>query len=150
MRVLFPRHIKKWIIASVSFQIGPIVVSLVQLFVLALGSAGAFWIGSYFLKQGQNKAIAILFASPIFLIALAIAFFEISEMNLWEFITKMVRTYFFDTTTKYQVNFAKPDPIDLLIAKNHGNEETHKIIFKTAKGFLDDNEKDNIKESSLL
>ena len=102
-----------------SFTIGPITVSLVQMFVLALGTAGAFGVANYFLKQGQHRVVAIIFASPVFLIALAIAFFEISEMNLLEFIAKNIRTHFFDTNVKYQVNVPKPNEIDLLIRKNH-------------------------------
>lgn len=150
MKVLFPRHIKKWIFASMSFQIWPISVSLVQLFVLALGTAGSFGIANYFMKQGQHKIVAIIFASPLFLTALAIAFFEISEMNLLEFIAKNIRTHFFDTNIKYQVNVSKVDEIDLMIKKNHGNEETRKIVFKTAKWLIDEEDTEKVRESGLL
>lgn len=150
MKVLFPRHIKKGIFASMNFTIWPITVSLIQLFVLALGLAGSFWIANYFLKQGQNKVIAIIFASPLFLISLAIAFFEISEMNLLQFIGKMLRTYFFDTTEKYQVNVTKTNIVDLTIKKNHGNIETQKITFKTEKKFLSDSDTSKVIETSLL
>jgi len=39
MKVLFPRHIKKGIFASMTFTVGPITVSLLQLFVLAMSAA---------------------------------------------------------------------------------------------------------------
>lgn len=133
-----------------NFTIGPLTVSLVQLFVLAGWLAGSFGIANYLLKSGQNKVLAIIFSSPLFLVSLAIAFFEISEMNLLQFIGKMLRTHFFDSTVKYQVNVTKPDEIDLLIKKNHGNEETQKITFKTAKWFIDENDTKNVVESSLL
>jgi len=150
MKVLFPRHIKKWIFASMSFSIGPITVSLIQLFILTIGAAGSFAVANYFLKQGQNKIIAIIFASPVFLIALAIAFFEISEMNLIEYLSKMIRNHFFDTNTKFQVNVPKTDEIDLLIKKNHGAIETQKIVFKTAKWFVSDEETARVSDSGLL
>lgn len=150
MKVLFPRHIKKWIFASMSFTIGPLTVSLIQLFVLAMGLAWSFAIANYFLEQWQNKFLAIAFASPLFLASLAVAFFEISEMNLVQFIGKMMRTHIFDATTKYQVNVSKPDAVDLIIKKNHGNIETQKITFKTAKGFLDESDTKKVRESSLL
>lgn len=133
-----------------TFQVGPLSISLIQLFVLAVGIAGSFAIANYFLKQWQNKVLAIIFASPLFLISLAIAFFEISEMNLIEFIAKILRTHFFDTTIKYQVNNTKPDIIDLLLKKNHNKEETQKIEFKTEKWFLNEKESQKIIESSLL
>ncbi len=56
----------------------------------------------------------------------------------------------FDATTKYQVNVSKPDAVDLIIKKNHGNIETQKITFKTAKGFLDESDTTKVRESSLL
>jgi len=54
-------------------------------------------------------------------------------MGLLEFLAKMARTHFFDTTTKYQVNVNKPDKIDLLIKEIHSEEQTQKITFKTQK-----------------
>ena len=121
-----------------------------QLFVLALWTAGAFGVANYFMKQGQQKIIAIIFASPVFITGLAIAFFEVSEMNLLEFITKNIRTHFFDTNIKYQVNISKPDEIDMIIKRNHSNEETHKIVFKTAKWLIDEEDTNKVRESGLL
>jgi hypothetical protein len=63
---------------------------------------------------------------------------------------KMLRTHFFDTTTKYQVNTTKEDNINLLIKEIHSEETTQKIQFKTAKSMLSDNDHDKIRESGLL
>lgn len=150
MKVLFPRHIKKWIFSSMNFSIGPITVGLGQLFILVLWVAGSFAIANYFIKQGQNKIVAIAFASPLTLIAFAIAFFEVSEMGLIEFLAKMIRTHFFDATTKFQVNVEKPDKIDLLLKEIHTEEQTQKISFKSSKSFLLNNEDKEIRESGLL
>lgn len=133
MKVLFPRHIKKGFFSSMTFTIGPVTVSIIQLFVLALGIASSFAIANYLIKNGNNKMIAIMAASPITLIAFAIAFFEVSEMGLIEFLAKMARTHFFDTTTKFQVNTQKVDKTKLLIKQIHSEEQTQKIVFKTQK-----------------
>ena len=150
MKVLFPRHIKKWILSSMSFNIWPLTIGIGQLFILALWIAGSFGIANYFIKNGQNKFVAIAFASPLTLIAFAIAFFEVSEMWLIEFIAKMLRTHFFDTTTKFQVNVEKPNKVDLLIKEIHTEEQTQKIEYKTSKWLLDNNDSEKIQESGLI
>ncbi len=150
MKVLFPRHIKKWIFATMSFRIWPITVDIIQLFILAIGVAGSFAVANYFMQQWQPRFVAIAVAAPLTLIAVAIAFFQVSEMGLIEFIAKMLRTHFFDTTTKYQVNTNKEDNINLLIKEIHSEETTQKIQFKTAKWLLSDNDHDKIRESGLL
>jgi hypothetical protein len=61
-----------------------------------------------------------------------------------------LRTHFFDTTTKFQVNVEKPDKIDLLIKEIHTEEQTQKIEFKTAKSLLSNNEDEQVRESGLL
>ena len=117
---------------------------------MVLGVAGSFAIANYFIKQGQQKVIAIIFAAPLTLIAFAIAFFEVSEMGLLEFLAKMMRTHFFDATTKFQVNVEKPDKIDLLLKEIHTEEQTQKITFKTSKSLLSSDEHEQVRESGLL
>lgn len=46
-----------------------------------------------------------------------IAFFKISEMSLHEFIAKLIRTHFLDTTKKFQINYSRPDPVAIALAK---------------------------------
>ena len=150
MKVLFPRHIKKGFFSSMTFTMGPLTVSIVQLFVLALGVAASFGVANYLIKSGNNKFIAIAAASPITLIALAIAFFEVSEMGLVEFLAKMARTHFFDTTTKFQVNIQKPDKTTILIKQNRSEEKIQKIVFKTQKDLLSEDTEEKIRDSGLL
>lgn len=133
-----------------TFTIGPLTIGIVQLFILALWVAGSFAIANYLIKAGNHKIIAIAAASPLTLIACAIAFFEVSEMGLLEFLAKMARTHFFDTTTKFQVNINKPDQTDLLIKKSHTEEKTQRISFKTQKGILSDDTDEKIRDSGLL
>ncbi len=133
-----------------NFSIWPLTVWIGQLFILVLGVAGSFAIANYFIKQWQGKIIAIIFASPLTLIAFAIAFFEVSEMWLLEFFAKMLRTHFFDATTKFQVNVEKPDKIDLLLKEIHTEEQTKKITFKTSKSLISSDEDIQVRESWLL
>ena len=120
------------------------------MFILVLGVAGSLAIANYFMKQGQSKFVAIAFALPLAFISFAIAFFEISEMWLLEFLAKILRTHFFDATTKFQVNVEKPDKIDLLLKEIHTEEQIQKIEFKTAKSLLSNDEEEQIRESWLL
>jgi hypothetical protein len=39
MKVVYPKHIQKGMLAGMTFQIGPISLSIVQLFVVAIGVA---------------------------------------------------------------------------------------------------------------
>ena len=78
---------------------------------LALGVFNSF-------SQSGSRTLGIIIAIPIFLIFVIIAFFKISELSLIPFLAKLIRTYFFDTTKKFQVMFERPDPIYLLIKKS--------------------------------
>jgi hypothetical protein len=52
-------------------------------------------------------------------------------MNLLEFIAKKVRDLFLDTTKKFQINFRKVQPIDIMIAKARNKESKQKIEIKS-------------------
>jgi hypothetical protein len=54
----------------------------------------------------------------IFLIFLVIAFFNQSELSLLAFIAKKVRDSFFDVQKKFQVNYTKDSPTEIVIAKS--------------------------------
>lgn len=85
------------------------------------------------MQNNYSKVFAFLFGSPIFLLALGIAFFSISEMGLLQFVVKLIRTHFFDTTVKYQVNMTKIYPSDLLLLKRKGNDKTDIISYKKSQ-----------------
>jgi len=66
-------------LAGMSFQIGPINLSIVQLFIVGIGVAAALGIFNAFSKSG-GKAIGVILAIVILLLAIFIAFFKISEL----------------------------------------------------------------------
>jgi hypothetical protein len=69
----------------------------------------------------------VLLAIFILLIFVAIAFFKISELALVPFLAKMVRNNFFDTKKKFQENYTREDPVDILIKENKATEEKQVI-----------------------
>lgn len=129
MKAVFPKNIKKGLLAGLSFPIGPISISIIQLFILAIGVALAFVVFNKFAQT--SKAAAVIFAILVVLIFLVIAFFEVSELNLLSFIMKFIQNNFFDTTEKYQNNFSKPNATQLLLEKNKNQENKQKIEYKT-------------------
>ena len=52
-------------------------------------------------------------------------------MNLLEFIAKKIRDNFLDTTKKFQNNFKKNNPTDIIIAKSRSKESKQKIEIKS-------------------
>jgi hypothetical protein len=54
----------------------------------------------------------------IFLIFIVIAFFNVSELNLLAFIAKKVKDLFLDVPKKFQVNYTKLNPTEVIIAKS--------------------------------
>jgi len=130
MKVIFPRNIEKWRIAGVSFQIWPVRITLFQLVWLAIGAAIMLGITNAMIKNGYDRIIAIITWLPFLLIAIIIAFFEISEMNLLQFICKMMRTYVFDVPRKRQVNVRQDAPSTFALLKRKQQEKKEEVIHK--------------------
>ena len=61
------------------------------------------------------------------LIFVAIAFFKISELSLVPFAANMIRNNFFDTKKKFQENYTRENPVDILIKENKATEEKQVI-----------------------
>ena len=120
MKAVFPKNIQKGLLAGLTLTVGPISVSIVQIFILALGVAAAFFAFNQF--QKVSRVIGGVSAVFVFLIFLIIAFFKISEMNLLEFIVKFIKSHFIDTAEKYQTNYNKPNPLEIRFAKNKAQE----------------------------
>jgi hypothetical protein len=129
MKVVYPKHIQKGMLAGMTFQIGPISLSIVQLFVVAIGVAGAMAIFNTFSKSG-GELVGIVLAICVLLVFILIAFFKISELALIPFIAKLIRNNFFDAKRKFQVNYDRMDPIKLLIKKYKTEEEKQVIEYK--------------------
>ena len=147
MKVVFPKNIKKWMLAWLSFNIGPINLSIVQLFLLAIWVAAALGVYNSFMKSGAGAA-GVLLAILILIVFIAVAFFKISEMWLIAFIAKMVRTKFFDTTKKYQINYEKENPIDISIKEAKSKEK--KAVIERKESKFDKDLIKNIKEGGLI
>lgn len=145
MKAVFPKNIKKGLLSGLNFPIGPITISIVQLFILAIGIAIALIV---FSRSSQtSKVAASFFAILIFLIFVIIAFFNISELNIIAFLAKSIQNHFFDTTQKYQTNFSKTSKTDLLIQKFKIENNKQKIDYKTK---LELENIDKIDSSGLL
>ena len=116
MKVFYPKNIS-WGWFSLSFPIWPFKVTLAQLLIIAAGAAISLAIWQAVNKSGANQLLGIMLSVPVMIIFLVIAFFEISEMNLAQFITKIIRTNVLDESIKYQTNAERIDPNDILTKK---------------------------------
>lgn len=107
-----------------TFTLGPLTISIVQLFVLALGVALALAVFNW-LSKAWSKALGIFVALFVLMIFVVIAFFKISELPLIPYLAKLIRNNFFDTKKKFQVNYEKKDPVDVIIkeAQTHENKQ---------------------------
>lgn len=110
MKIFFPRHIE-WGFFNVNFQIWPLSVSMTQFMLIAGWVSISFSIAFSLINKWFDRAVAMIIASPVLLMFLFIAFFKFSELSLIPFISKLIRTYFIDSTQKFQVNYAKPDQL---------------------------------------
>ena len=129
MKVMFPQHIKKWFFAWAAFSIMWFSVSFIQLIILAVGAVFALWTFSTFSNSGAKWVWAVL-AIIIFLIFMVIAFFNVSELNLLAFIAKKIKDNFLDVSKKFQMNFTKIDPLEVIIAKSKQWEWKQRIEIK--------------------
>lgn len=148
MKVFVPRNIPKgWF--KMNFQMGPISVSLVQLILLAVGMALSLVIWNGMVRSGASKATAAVFAIPVFIIFIVIAFFRISELGLVAFIAKLIRTNFLDTPRKFQENYERIDPADIALKKAKANDDQEKV--RTNKYDAVDKDKlDKLKKDTLF
>jgi hypothetical protein len=102
---------------------------MVQMFIMAIGIVIALGTFSTLSKSG-TKELGLILAILIFLFFAFITFFRISEMNLLAFIAKKVRDLFLDTTQKFQINFKRTHPTDIMIAKARSKQGKQKIEIK--------------------
>lgn len=126
MKVVYPKNIKKWFLSGMTFNIWPLTISVVQLFIIALWVAIALAVFNGVWKSG-SKLLWLLLAIIILLVFLVIAFFKISELGLLAYISKLIRNNFFDTKKKYQVNYEKKNPIDVIIEKSKIKDQKRTI-----------------------
>ena len=129
MKAVFPKNIKKGLLAGLTFSIGPFTISIIQLFILAIWVALALVVFSHF--QESSKVVWTFCAVIIFLIFAVIAFFNISELNIVAFIAKIIQNHFFDATEKFQTMTERPNKTELTIRKYKAEDKKEKIDYKT-------------------
>jgi len=115
-----------------TFTIGPLTISIIQLFIMAVGIAIALAVFNTFAKAG-SKIIGVFLAVIILIIFIVIVFFKVSELWLIPFLAKMVRNSFFDTKKKFQENYYKESPLDVLLQETKAKEEKQIIEYKSGK-----------------
>jgi len=129
MKVVFPKNIQKWMLAGISFQIWPVNLSIIQLFIVGMGVAAAMAAFNWFSKS-WGKVIWWAFAIITLLIFVFIAFFKMSELSLIPFVAKIVRNNFFDTKKKFQVNYSRINPVDISIKKIKADGDKEQTVFE--------------------
>ncbi len=147
MKVPFPKNIQKWILAGMTLSLGPISLSIVQLLLAAVW----VWLGLAVFNAASkawSTTMWVIFAIPVLLLFLMIAFFKVSEMSLIEYVAKIFRNKFFDTTKKFQVNFEKFDQTVILAKESKWDWSKKKIEYKENK--LDEDVLQSIKDDRLL
>ena len=122
MKVVYPKNIKRGLLAGMTFSIGPLNISIVQMFVLALWVALALVAFNAFWKS-WSKVVGIFVAVIIIIITIVIAFFKVSELWLLAYLAKLIRNNFFDAKKKFQVNYEKNNPLDIMIQESKDKEE---------------------------
>ncbi len=132
MKVVYPKNIKRGLLAGMTFSIGPLTISVIQMFVLAIGVAAALAAFNGFSKSG-SKVVGVLVAIIILIIFIVIAFFKVSELWLVAYIAKLIRNNFFDAKKKFQVNYEKKNPLDIMIQESKTKEEKQIIEQKENK-----------------
>lgn len=134
MKVMFPQHIKKGFFSWVSFSIMWFSINLIQLFVLAIWVILALAAFSTCNNQWA-KTLWVTLAIIIFLIFCIIAFFNVSELNLIAFTAKKIKDLFLDEPKKYQNNYVRNNPTEILIAKSKQEKGKQRIEIKWEMDF---------------
>lgn len=134
-KVFIPRNISGWWF-NMSVQFWPFSISILQLMTLAVGMWLWLWLRNTLYKNGVGRYTAIVVAAPIFLAFVFIAFFRYSELTLFPFIAKMIRTYFLDVTKKFQINRLRPDPHAINLARFRRTD--HDVIIEQKQLQLDE------------
>lgn len=104
-------------------------ISFIQLIILAIWAVFALWAFSSFSNSGA-KWVWVVVAVIIFLIFIVIAFFNVSELNLLAFIAKKIKDIALDVPEKFQVNYSKLNPTEIVIAKSRQEKWKKRIEIK--------------------
>ncbi len=147
MKVVYPKNIKRGLLAGMTFSIGPLNISIIQMFVLALWVALALAAFNAFWKS-WSKVVGIFVAVVIIIITIVIAFFKVSELWLLAYLAKLIRNNFFDAKKKFQVNYEKNNPLDIMIQESKDKEE--KQIIEQKENTFDQQHLTDIEKKWLI
>ncbi len=151
MKVVYPKNIKKWLLAGMSFDIWPVTLSIFQLFMIAVWAGISLVVfNSLSQWEGWSKAVWIAAAIPIFAIFLVIAFFKISEMGLLAFLAKLIRNNFFDVKKKFQNNFVRINSTQIAIKETKAFDGPKDIITQKTNNKFDNWFEKDIDDSGLI
>ncbi len=148
MKVVYPKNIKKWLLSGMSFQVGPLNITVIQLFILAIWVAISLTLFNAASKS-WSKAFGIIIALIVLVIFIIIAFFKVSELWLLAFIAKLLRNNLFDATKKYQNDYPRNDKIEIELKELKEWKQTQKIDYKLDKNF-DKKKIEDIEKSWLI
>lgn len=146
MKVVYPKNIKRWLLSGMTFNIGPLTISVIQLFILALGVALA--LAAFNGVWKSSKVLGIFLAIIIIIITIVITFFKVSELWLIAYVAKLLRNNFFDAKKKYQVNYEKKNPLDVMIQESKTKEE--KQVIETKEKNFDEKKLTDIEKTWLI
>lgn len=126
MKVFYPQNIQGGFLSD-KIPIGPVDLSIIQLGLLGLWATVSMLVWKSLIGAGLGKAMSFVLVLPVIILFLVVTFFRFSEMNLLEFVAKLLRTNFFDSPKKYQVNYKKVDPVKVKIQKLKKSDKSKKI-----------------------
>ena len=129
MKVMFPQHIQKWFFSWVAFSVMGFSITFIQLVILAIWVVFALWVFSTF-SNSEAKWAWVIFAVIIFWIFAFIAFFKYSELNLLAFIAKKIKDNFLDVPKKFQMNYPRINPTEIIISKSKQEKGKKRIEIK--------------------
>ncbi len=64
-------------------------------------------------------------------------------MGIVEFIAKQIRTHFLDVTKKFQMNYTRPDPVSVALAK--ARKTDHDVVISQKDLVLDGDKLDKLR-----
>ena len=126
---MFPQHIQKWFFSWVAFSVMGFSITFIQLVILAIWVVFALWVFSTF-SNSEAKWAWVIFAVIIFWIFAFIAFFKYSELNLLAFIAKKIKDNFLDVPKKFQMNYPRINPTEIIISKSKQEKGKKRIEIK--------------------
>ena len=146
MKAVFPKNIKKGLLSGLNFPIGPITISIVQLFILAIGIAIALIVFSRF-SQTSKVAASFFAIFDFFLFSLSLLFLIFQNWILSHFLLRVSKIISLILHKNTRPTLAKPAKQTFSYKKFKIENNKQKIDYKTK---LELENIDKIDSSGLL